>query len=179
MCDDAEFALETPICCLLQIPHMHAPLEPSVKSSFIRFGKVGASYKDIHRLHCAGALRETRVCLMYIWSVWPRQSVFSLQMLYRVIMHVVWNAVDLIFKIWTSLTEGCFDFKCWCALDCVDCSRMRLCTTPCKWFNVLVVQNGFMTQNLCKHGQLCLRGLNGQDKPHNFYFNRDPCVDAA
>ncbi len=50
-------------------------------------------------------------------------------------------------------------FKCCCALDCVDCSRMRLCTTPCKGFNVLASQNGFMMQNLCKHGQLHLSGL--------------------
>ncbi len=31
MCDDAEFALETPIYCLLPIPYTHAPLKPSVK----------------------------------------------------------------------------------------------------------------------------------------------------
>ncbi len=30
---------------------------------------------------------------------------------------------------------------------CVDCLRMRLCTTLCKWFNVHASQNGFMTQN--------------------------------
>ncbi len=29
MCDDAEFALETPVFCLLQIPHTIAP--PSIK----------------------------------------------------------------------------------------------------------------------------------------------------
>ncbi len=28
---DAEFALETPIFCLIPIPHTHTPLEPSVK----------------------------------------------------------------------------------------------------------------------------------------------------
>ncbi len=49
-----------------------------------------------------------------------------------------------------ELTEGC-SFKCWCALDCVDCSRMQLCTTPCKGFNVLASQNGFMTRNKSKH----------------------------
>ncbi len=26
---------------------------------------VGASYKEIRWLHCVGALRDTRVCLMY------------------------------------------------------------------------------------------------------------------
>ncbi len=31
MCDDAEFALEIYIFCLLPIPHTHTPLEPSVK----------------------------------------------------------------------------------------------------------------------------------------------------
>ncbi len=31
MCDYAEFALETPVFCLLPIPHTHTPLEPSVK----------------------------------------------------------------------------------------------------------------------------------------------------
>ncbi len=31
MWDDAEFALETPVCYLLPIPHTHTPLEPSVK----------------------------------------------------------------------------------------------------------------------------------------------------
>ncbi len=48
MCDDAEFALETPVFCLLPIPHTHTPLDPSVKSSFIKFGKIKANYKDIH-----------------------------------------------------------------------------------------------------------------------------------
>ncbi len=63
---------------------------------------------------------------------------------------------------------------------CVDCSRMRLCTTPCKSFNVLASQNGFMTQNVCKHSQLCPKGLNGQDKPHYYlYFKRNPCLNAA
>ncbi len=62
----------------------------------------------------------------------------------------------------------------------VDCSRMRPCATPCKWFNILASQNGFMMQNVCKQSQLCLKGLNGQDKPHYFlYFKRDPCVNAA
>ncbi len=31
MCDDAEFALKTPVFCLLPILHTHTPLEPSVK----------------------------------------------------------------------------------------------------------------------------------------------------
>ncbi len=31
MCDDAEFALETHLFCLLPIPHTHTPLEPYVK----------------------------------------------------------------------------------------------------------------------------------------------------
>ncbi len=31
MYDDAEFALETPVFCLLPTPHTHTPLEPSVK----------------------------------------------------------------------------------------------------------------------------------------------------
>ncbi len=31
MCDDAEFALKTPVCSLLPIPHTHTALEPSVK----------------------------------------------------------------------------------------------------------------------------------------------------
>ncbi len=31
MCDDAEFALETPVLCLLTIPHTRTPLKPSVK----------------------------------------------------------------------------------------------------------------------------------------------------
>ncbi len=57
---------------------------------------------------------------------------------------------------------------------------MRLCATPCKWFNALGPQNGFMMQNECKHSQLCLKGLNGQDKPHYFlYFKRDPCCDCS
>ncbi len=46
------------------------------------------------------------------------------------------------------------------------------------WFKVLASQNGFMKQNECKHSQLCLKlclkGLNGQDKPHYFlYFKRN------
>ncbi len=31
MCDDAEFALETTVFCLLRIPHTRTPFEPSVK----------------------------------------------------------------------------------------------------------------------------------------------------
>ncbi len=31
MCDDAKFALETPVFYLLPIPHSHTPLKPSVK----------------------------------------------------------------------------------------------------------------------------------------------------
>ncbi len=31
ICDDSEFALGTPVCGLLPIPHTHTPLEPSVK----------------------------------------------------------------------------------------------------------------------------------------------------
>ncbi len=55
------------------------------------------------------------------------------------------------------------------------CARLRV-----KCFNELASQNGFMMQNLCKHSQLCLKGLNGQDKPHYFlYFKRDPCMNAA
>ncbi len=59
------------------------------------------------------------------------------------------------------------------AFVCVDCSRMRLCATPSnKWFNAL--------ENLCKHSQLCLKGLNRQDKPHYFlYLKWDPCVNAS
>ncbi len=52
-----------------------------------------------------------------------------------------------IFKIWTSLTEGCFQFQMLTRFVCVDCSHMRLCVTPCKWFNVLASQ---IMQNLCK-----------------------------
>ncbi len=49
-----------------------------------------------------------------------------------------------------------------------------------EWFTALASQNGFMMQNECKHRQLCLKGLNGQDKPHYFlYFKRDLCVNAA
>ncbi len=60
MCDDAEFALETPVFCLLPI-HTRTPLEPSVKLSFIKFGKVEANYKDIRGLHCTGcAVRDVR-----------------------------------------------------------------------------------------------------------------------
>ncbi len=58
MSDDAEFALETPVFCLLPIPHTHTPLDPSVKSSVIKFGRVEANYKDkelclILHLKCA------------------------------------------------------------------------------------------------------------------------------
>ncbi len=61
----------------------------------------------------------------------------------------MWFGMQLtdIFKIWTSLTEGCFQFHMLTCFVCVDCTRMRLCVTPCKWFNVLASQNDFMTQN--------------------------------
>ncbi len=95
MCDDAEFALETPVCSLLPIPHIHAPLEPSVKLSFIRFGKVGASYKDIHWLHCAGALRETRACLMLHLKCAISPVCIFLTNALRNHKYVVCNAVDL------------------------------------------------------------------------------------
>ncbi len=60
---------------------------------------------------------------------------------------------------------------------CVDCSRMRLYATQCKWFNVFASQNGFMMQNLCKHIhnkhklKLCLKELNVQDKPHFLFYS--------
>ncbi len=96
MWDDAEFALETHVFCLLPIPHTHTPLELSIKQSFIKFRKVEANYKDIHGLHCAGcAERDERFVWRYTWSVRSRPSVFTLQMLYEVIIYVVWNAVDL------------------------------------------------------------------------------------
>ncbi len=52
MCDDVVSALETPVFCLLPIPHTHTALEPSVKQYFTKFGKFEANYKDIHRLRC-------------------------------------------------------------------------------------------------------------------------------
>ncbi len=68
MCDDAEFALETHVFCLLPIPHTHTYTTRT-------FRKI--------------------IFWRYTWSVRSRPSVFSLQMLYEVIIYVVWNAVDL------------------------------------------------------------------------------------
>ncbi len=59
MCDDAEFALEMPVFCLLPIHHTHTTLEPSVKYYFI---KVEVNNKDFHRLHCTGCVvRDARI----------------------------------------------------------------------------------------------------------------------
>ncbi len=52
MCDDAEFALETAIFCLLTIPHTCTPLKPFSKIIFHKVRKVEGNYKDIHGLHC-------------------------------------------------------------------------------------------------------------------------------
>ncbi len=80
--------------------------------------------------------------------MWSGPSVFSLQMLYEVIIYVVWNAVDLYIKNMNLtnrrlLTISYADVS----FVCVDCSRMRLCANLCKWFNVLASQYGFMKQN--------------------------------
>ncbi len=116
----------------------------------------------------------------YTWSVRARSSVFPYKCSTN--SSFMWFGMQwtYIFQIWTSLTEGCFRFQMLTRFVCVDCSRMRLCTTPCKWFNALASQNGFMTQNECKHSQLYLKGLNRQYKTHYFlYFKRDLCMNAA
>ncbi len=48
-----------------------------------------------------------------------------------------------IFKIWTSLTEGCFQFQMLTRALFVKTARACgcVCATPCKWFNVLASQN--------------------------------------
>ncbi len=131
----------------------------------------GHSQASLHRMRC----ERCALCLML--HLKSRSSVFSSQMLYEVIIYVFLNAVVLyIFKLWTSLTEGCFQFQMLMHFVCVDSTRMRLCATLWKWFNVLASQNGFMMQNEFKR----LKGLNRQDKPHYFlYFKRDTWVNAA
>ncbi len=42
----------------------------------------------------------------------------------------------------------------------VDCSWLRVSGLMHSRLNV------FLKQNVCKHSQLCLKGLNGQDKPY-------------
>ncbi len=117
------------------------------KIIFIRFEKVGASNKEIRWLCCAGALRETRICLMYAWSVRSRQSVFSLQMLCGVVMPVVWNAVELYMQD-MNLTNGrLLLFKMLMRAWLCRLLAHAAGATPCKGFNVLASQNGFMTQN--------------------------------
>ncbi len=120
MRDDAEIALETPVFCLLPIPHTHTPLDPSVKSSFIKFGKVEANYKDkalclILHLKCA----VSPVCI-FLTNALRSHNLCGLQWTY-------------IFKIWTSLTEGCFQFQMLVCFVCVDCSRLRVSGLMCLW----------------------------------------------
>ncbi len=43
-------------------------------------------------------MRDARFVWCYTWSVWSLPSVFSLQMLYEVIIYVVWNAVNIYLK---------------------------------------------------------------------------------
>ncbi len=72
---------------------------------------------------------------------------------------VVWNAVDLYILNMNLTNRNLFSISN--AIAHFVCSHMRLCATPCKWFNALAFQNGFMMQNEIKHSQLCLKGLNG------------------
>ncbi len=79
--------------------------------------------------HCTGCtVRDACFVWCYTWRVRSRPSVFSLQMLYEVIIYVVWNAVgnmNLTNRRLLSISnaEGRF--------FCVDCSRIRLCATLC------------------------------------------------
>ncbi len=108
MCDDAEFNGKHP------------------------FGKVEVNYKDINGLHCTGCalfnvtLEVCGLARRYFPYKCSTKSSF------------MWFGMQWtdIFKIWTSLTEGCFQFHMLTRFVCVDCSRIRLCATPCKWFNV-------------------------------------------
>ncbi len=56
MCDDVEFALETPLFCLLPIPHTHTPLKTIRKINLSKLGKAEVNYKDIHGFIAQDAL---------------------------------------------------------------------------------------------------------------------------
>ncbi len=109
MCDDAEFALKTPVFCLLPIPHTHTPLEPSVKY-LMKFGKVEANFykASLHRMR----FKRCMLCLML------HLKVCGLARLYfpykcSTKSSFMWFGMQwtCMFKIWTSLTEGCFQFQ--------------------------------------------------------------------
>ncbi len=63
--------------------------------------------------------------------------------------------------------------------DVLCLCRLLAHAAVCSGLMYLRLKN-VMTQNECKHSQLCLKGLNGQDKPHySLYFKRDMCVNTA
>ncbi len=95
MCDDAEFALETLVFCLLTIPHTHTHPEPFCK---IIFHKVQKGWSELqgHSLASLHWKRSERraLCLMLHLKCAVSSVCISL-MLYEVIIYAIWNAVDL------------------------------------------------------------------------------------
>ncbi len=88
MSDDAE---------LLRNTHMLLASCPSRACATWTFWKIifHKVWKGWSKLQGDSLASETRVCLIYTWSVRSRQSEFFLQMLCGVTMPMVWNAVDL------------------------------------------------------------------------------------
>ncbi len=94
----------------------------------------GHSQVSLHRMRCE---RRTLCLMLHLKCAVSPVCIFLTKCSTK--SWFMWFGMPwtYIFKIWTSLTEDCFQFQMLTHAFCVDCSRMRLCTTPCKWFNVL------------------------------------------
>ncbi len=117
MCDDAEFALETPVFCLLPIPHTYT----TRNFRKIIFHKVrkgwsewqGHSGASLHRMRC----ERRALCLMLhlkcaVWSV-----CISLTNALRSHHLCGLECSGLIYlKYEPHLQKAAFNFKCWGAL---------------------------------------------------------------
>ncbi len=85
-----------------------------------------------------------------------------------------------LFKIWTSLTEGCFQFHMLTRAVFVSTARACGCTWLCESSLMYLRLKMVLWCKINVNSQLRLKGLNGQDKPHYFlYFKRETCVNAV
>ncbi len=132
MCDDAEFALETPVFCLLPIPHTHTHTSRSFRK--IIFHKVrkgrselqGHSRASLHRMRC----ERHALCLMiHLKCAVSSVCIFlTIALQSHHLYGLVWNALDLYISNMNLTNRRLLSISnIYACFVCVDCSRMRLC----------------------------------------------------